>query len=1244
MKTAFLCFLLVCIPSFLSSAQDMLHAQTLSPLAPTTAGLEQIMNPDGTVRLNGQLDTQGRQRRAYIDSLQQLHDQETGGQRNIIVEFTDAPMFVARRKSSGLQKAVSPDLYLSRFSQFAANVGALQQLLPTTVTRQVAIRHEFYKAFFGVSMTVPAAMLPMIHHLQYVKAVHFDKEVHATIEPAIELIGANSVWMTFGTQGEGIRVGIIDSGIDYLHPALGGGFGPGFKVAGGYDIINNDSDPMDDNGHGTHVAGIVAADADLFKGVAPRATLYAYKALDAAGRGLDSDVIAAIERVVDPDQNGDDADRLDIVNASLGSATGNPTDPSSLAVNNAIQLGVVFCVAAGNSGGTTPVQGKEDNYFFDGSATINSPGTAELAITVGASDLADKLAHFSSRGPNRTSFSIKPEVLAPGVDINSTYLGSGFKVLSGTSMATPMVTGVAALIKSLHPSWSPAMIKSAIVNKAKNVGISAYLQGGGRVQAVNSVSAKTLVNPSTLSYGLDDPAATIWSSPETLYVFNQHTATQSYSVVIEGTSPGISLEVSPSVFSIPANDSLMVIVTLAVNNALVSIEDENILRFTGSVLINGSIDSARAPWAFVRTNRLVITTSEPNAFFFGYSNASFIASTDKRTVSFTSPTRAEVYAPLKGTYEFFTLFRNPAGVSKIVINERISIGNNAVDLFLDGAQAIHPLIYRGVDHQGNSLGGYHAPQRSLITSLPNFGDFTTTLPGGSDTLLLSTVANNHAFKPVELQVDLADTKTFHVVQFDKFTGMSGPRTAANFPANFIQQHFVVKVPPGTPAAAHLTQVWSYTEGNGLGLFSGIGADVDTVAVDGDEYTFTGYFGKSSGPLPDIAVKFYTSYTNVPAFSIDYESPFVMSYRDSIVAAPRINVTPAVPRFESGATMTFGGAPAHLLIVWLNNTFGTNSLHFRTLFRGMLREDRNSDVTAGTYSVFDKQGTKLFTKSLAEPRSPLELTADTYKVVVTSSNYWLRNARGTLTLTSEFNLGAGLSANPPSVTSFMVLDKNRQPANAFAKDDQATLLFSVNVTDFSANNLPIFDSTKAWYRKHGTKPWVPLALAKVGEVVENEGIIVQADLGAATAEDSIAVDLRVASTGVNGFTFDQVVSPAFAVGNWDSLTTPVDSPPDPEPPGRFTLEQNYPNPFRSGATSRFAGNPTTVISYQLPAFGNVVLKVYDVFGREVATLVNEKQEAGKHAVTWNAASMSSGVYFYRLRVGGFNETKKLLLLK
>ncbi len=1165
-----------------------------------------------------------------MDSARRAEEQRLGALQKVIVEFNDEPMFLARREPHPPFKARSSDSYLARFSQFGADAAAITRTFRSATSDRVGIRHRYYKAFFGVSATVPGRILPALRRLAYVRGVYPDGEVHATIEPAIELIGAPAVWGTLGTQGDSVRVGIIDSGIDYLHPALGGGFGPGFKVAGGYDFVNNDKDPADDNGHGTHVAGIIAADADTVKGVAPHSILYAYKALNAAGSGAVSDIIASIERTVDPDQNGDDSDRLDIVNMSIG-GPGGPDDPGSVAVDNAVRLGVTFCIAAGNTGHKIPVQGKENNYFYDGSETINSPGTAELAITVGASDLSDNLAFFSSRGPNTTSFSIKPDVLAPGVDINSTYPPAGFKVLSGTSMATPMVAGVAALIKGVHRSWTPAMIKSAIVNKARNIGLNAYLQGGGRVRAIQSVSAKTLVTPSALSYGLDDPAAAPWSLPETLRVYNTHSSSQSYAIDVGGIASGISLNVSPSSFSIPAQDSAMVIATLTVDNAFVAIADEDILRFTGRVILSGTADTAVVPWAFVRTSRLVITTSEPDPFFIGYTNTFGFISNMQR-VNRTSPTRAVVYAPVKGAYEFFTVFRSPDVPPRIVINEGVPVVTDASEVFLDAAQAVNPLIFQGVDQDGASLATYRAPQHAVITSLPNFGDWNTTFSGASDTVLISGASASHSFKPVELQIDLMKTMTFHVVQFERFTGMTGARLAVNSPADFIQEHFKVKVPPGTMSAAQFTTIWSYTDFGGMGGFSGIGADLDTLSVNGDEYAFTGYFGKSPSLTEDVALKFYSSYSNVPALSLDYESPFIMPYGDSVVVTARELVDPAVPRFKSGGTLTFGGAPAHLLMVWNNNIIGTNTLFFRPIFEGMLREIRYRDIVAGTYSVFDKNGTELFTKPLAEPSPPLELTADTYKVVATSSNYWLRSIRGTQTLSSEFNLGAGLAANPQSITSFMLLDSNNQTTDTFVKNEPGTLRFSVNVLS-DTNHVPLADSTKSWYRKHGTEPWIPLALTEIAKVAEREGRILQADIRAATGEDSVAIDLRVASKGINGFTVEQIVAPAFAVGKWDTLVTDVKTP-SPQLPLRFALEQNYPNPF----------NPSTVINYEIPSRGRAVMKVYDVLGREMVTLVDQEQEAGSHTVSWNASSMPSGVYFYRLQMRSNIAAKKLLLLR
>src|SRR5262249_14447408 len=144
------------------------------------------------------------------------------------------------------------------------------------------------------------------------------------------------------TRGEGMRVAVIDTGIDYTHPALGGGFGPGYKVAGGYDFFNDDADPVDDNGHGTPEAGIIAADSHSLIGVAPRTTLYAFKVLGADGGGNSSDVIAGIEAAADPNGDGDPSDHLDVANLSLG-GLGGADAPQSRAVDAAVAAGVVVC-------------------------------------------------------------------------------------------------------------------------------------------------------------------------------------------------------------------------------------------------------------------------------------------------------------------------------------------------------------------------------------------------------------------------------------------------------------------------------------------------------------------------------------------------------------------------------------------------------------------------------------------------------------------------------------------------------------------------------------------------------------------------------------------------------------------------------------------------------------------------------------------------------------------------------------
>ncbi len=257
---------------------------------------------------------------------------------NVIVEFADAPLFLTPQNP---RKSPPPDVYQARFAQFALD--AAQSGAPHVSALR---RREFFRIFFGLRTSLPRKAIGTLSRLPYIKRIQIERRVEALMERGLEQIRVPEARNTYGVDGSGILVGIIDTGIDYLHPGLGGGIGPGFKVLGGYDFVNDDPDPMDDNGHGTHVAGIIAANGNPLEGVAPGARLLALKSLDGSGSGLEGDIIAAIEMLVDPNQDGDPSDRPDIVNMSLGARFGSPDDALSTAVDNAVQLGITFCVAA----------------------------------------------------------------------------------------------------------------------------------------------------------------------------------------------------------------------------------------------------------------------------------------------------------------------------------------------------------------------------------------------------------------------------------------------------------------------------------------------------------------------------------------------------------------------------------------------------------------------------------------------------------------------------------------------------------------------------------------------------------------------------------------------------------------------------------------------------------------------------------------------------------------------------------
>ncbi|HEY8474336.1 MAG TPA: S8 family serine peptidase [Natronosporangium sp.] len=285
-------------------------------------------------------------------------------------------MIVELAAPPALASLADPEAPAARAARQAVErAGALQQQHQALVDEardqgvELSLVHDLTAAYNGLVVEVTPDQAAELAELPGVRAVHPDTSYSVALEHSVPLVGAPEVWQLTDPSGKrvtgtGVTVAIVDTGVDYRHPDLGGGFGEGHKVVAGYDFVNDDPDPLDDNGHGTHVAGIVAADGEV-KGVAPDARLTAYKVLGRSGNGDVSDILAGLDAAVDPANPY----RADVVNMSL-SGPGDGTDPLSVAAEQAVAAGVVVVGAAGNAGPNPQ--------------TVRSPAAADGVLAVGA--------------------------------------------------------------------------------------------------------------------------------------------------------------------------------------------------------------------------------------------------------------------------------------------------------------------------------------------------------------------------------------------------------------------------------------------------------------------------------------------------------------------------------------------------------------------------------------------------------------------------------------------------------------------------------------------------------------------------------------------------------------------------------------------------------------------------------------------------------------------------------------------
>jgi subtilisin family serine protease len=416
---------------------------------------------------------------------------------------------------------------LRRLTRLAVRQELVEARIEAAVP-EAKVRWRYRVVLNAMAVVVPAGSVERLAAIEGVREVYPSVRFGPTLDRSVPSIGAPAVWgPQLSTSGQGMKIGIIDDGVDHRHPFFnpaGYVMPPGFPkgqpthttakviVARAFPApsprprySNLPFDPVHSE-HGTHVAGIAAGNANtqanvgggqaMLSGVAPGAYIGNYRVLTVptiSNVGLDGnspEIAAGIEAAV--------RDGMNVINLSLGEPEISPgRDLVIKAIEGAAAAGVVPVIAAGND-------------FDDlGRGSVASPGAAGAAITAAAASVGGRMASFSSAGPTPQTLRLKPEVTAPGVGILSSVPAreGTWASLSGTSMAAPHVAGAAALLKQRHPTWTVAQVKSALASTARpafeggpNEALTTR-QGGGLVDLPRADQPLVFAQPSSLSFG-----------------------------------------------------------------------------------------------------------------------------------------------------------------------------------------------------------------------------------------------------------------------------------------------------------------------------------------------------------------------------------------------------------------------------------------------------------------------------------------------------------------------------------------------------------------------------------------------------------------------------------------------------------------------------------------------------------------------------------------------------------------------
>jgi hypothetical protein len=1012
----------------------------------------------------------------------------------------------------------------------------------------------------------------------------------------VEKINAHLAWAQTGFTGNGIKVGVLDTGTDYNHTDLhtniwnnlgedADGDGHTLEWNGsnwvldpgdingidddgndyiddlvGYDFSTHnqsrDNNPMDDDDHGTHVSGTIAGNGSsgTQTGVAPQAKLMVCKVLT-NGNGYPSDAIAAIDY---GRENG-----ADILNLSIGwiyyfhydpETENDPRADFRYACDAAIASGVVMCIAAGNEG---------DWSFPSVPHNLRTPGDVPSVISVGATDIDDEIAYFSSRGPvtwsdvpEYTDYSyppglLKPDVSAPGVNITSTLRGGGYEDgWDGTSMATPAVSGTAALLLQANSNLTPAQIKDILEKSSLDLGTTgkdaAY--GSGRDEALQSaILALAYTNKSISSQ------STSFNGQRKFYRVSSSTW---HEVFTSGSVNGGEI-----FYRKTTNGGTSWNITKRLSDGKMTNLAPCITMGAGSTVIvvwqrkNGS-------------NYDVVFSRSTN----GGSSWSSISSLQSN-FSCTSPGPLPSVSGNINTGDVIVVYRTSSGLRFVKSTSNMGSWNSPVTIsgtngnYNSPSTAFYPITSPVVDkcnlayatNTGYTSQLYYNYYLFETSSWSASTNLSSVLPSHYQQHCNPTLSSStNTTIPVHVAWESYSFELDNVVVHRK--GTSG---------NFGSQYYILQ-----NQSARLPSISGLTSDNAWMVFRN---------------SSTGQFAK---------IKYYYS-----GGSWIWGSPSYISSGNY----PQLSVGSSNAKY----LWTSGSSSPYTISI------GSETLTKEVILASEYSRELNFLVPSG---IDNKTGSSIS----VEIKQPQIIHKDGNITLIP----FVDAPPDSIIISPKEILAYGNTRSfvPPQDIDSLKFQFAVRMTNGEKILEDVDVLITFDIYDASSGNKLDRISSQSFSEDKDNNKWyqVNLTAANFSNTKYSSGISIHpAVLGLKNDNPEM-----IASLG-HIYKF-----------NTEGFEIPKDILTETNTPKEYLLEQNYPNPF----------NPATTISYQLPADGVVTLKIFDVLGNEVRELVNEFKTAGRYETKFDASELASGIYIYQIKVNnlaetiGFSSVKKLIFMK